>query len=233
MKIEHRKTVKIDELACLIPRSAGATWNALWLIFYYTRLFKYIHKRHYPKIKRSFDKICTHDKLQKLCRLGYFRNPQEDIYCATDKVLPVLKEVGFRTEILPSQPKGKGDSNELNNTEIFVLLTKMEHFHSLLYPNFGYIIPDAMLIQMDSVDHKYKLTFIEVEKQKPDWEQYLEIKRDKYLRLAKDVTAFTYWQECCEKLNITEPSIEDFCFTVTFFSSITKDFGKGFSFGRL
>lgn len=230
MRIEIKNTVKVDELADLIPRKAGATWSSLWRIFYYTRLFKYVHKRHYPKIKRSFDKICTHDKLQRLCRLGYFRNPQDNVYCATDKVLPILREAGFRTEFLPSQPKGKGDINELNNTDIFIQLIKKEHFHSLLYPNFGYIIPDAMLLQMDSNKQEYKLTFIEVERQKPDWENYLEIKREKYLRLAKDITVYTYWQKCCEKLNFTEPKIEDFCFTVSFYGPIKKDFGTYFNF---
>lgn len=230
MRIEQKKTVMVDELAGLIPRKAGATWNALWQIFYYTRLFKYVHKKHYPKIKKSFDKICTHDKLQKLCSLGYLKSPQRDIYCAKDKVLPILKETGFPISILPNEPIGKGDINELNNTDVFVQLTKLEHFYSLTFPNFGYVIPDALMIQMDKENRKYKLTFIEVEAQKPNWNEYIEKKRDNYLRLAKDITVFNYWQEICNKLNIKPQTTDEFCFTVSFYGSIKKDFGNGFQF---
>jgi hypothetical protein len=233
MRIEQKKIVKIDELSDLVPREAGATWSALWQIFYFTRLFKYVHKRHYPKIKKSFDKICTHNKLQKLCSLGYFKSPQRDIYCATDKVLPVLRETGFRTEILPSQPIGKGDINELNNTDIFVQLTKLPHFYTLVYPHFGYIIPDALMIQLDKDARKYKLTFIEVEAQKPKWDEYLEEKRDNYYKLSKDIAVFNYWKEICRKLNIKSPSIEEFCFTVSFYGPIKKDFGKNFYFNGI
>ncbi|MBZ0201576.1 MAG: hypothetical protein K8I03_01015 [Ignavibacteria bacterium] len=233
MRIEQKKTIKVDELAEFVPRKAGATWSALWQIFYYTRLFKYVHKKHYPKIKKSFDKICTHDKLQKMCSLGYLRSPQRDIYCATDKVLPILRETGFKTEILPSQPIGKGDINELNNTDIFVKLTKLEHFYALVYPNFGYIIPDALMIQLDSKSKKYKLTFIEVEAQKPNWSEYVEKKRENYHKLSRDIRVFEYWKNICEKLTIKPPDIKDLSFTVSFYGSIKKDFGIGFTFENI
>jgi hypothetical protein len=233
MRIEQKKTVKVDELAELLPREAGATWNSLWKIFYYTRLFKYVHKRHYPLIKESFNKVCTHQKLQKLCALGYLKNPQPDIYCAANKVLPILKETGFPAEILPDEPRGKGDINELHNTNIFVQLTKVEHFYTLVFPNFGYLIPDALMIQLDKDNQKYKLTFIEVEARKPQWDEYLEKKRENYLRLSKDIAVYDYWKSICRKLNLKPPKIEEFCFTVSFYGSINKDFGKGFTFAQL
>jgi hypothetical protein len=213
MRIEHKKTVKVDELAEIVPREAGATWSALWQVFYYTRLFKYVHKRHYPKIKKSFNKICTHDKLQKLCALGYFKNPQKDVYCATNKVLAILKEVGFIIDILPSEPIGKGDINELNNTGAFISLLKQPYFHTLLYPHFGYIIPDALMVQLDTDLKRYKLTFIEVESRKPEWEQYIQSKKSNYRRLSKDMAAYKYWERISKFLNIAKPSINDFKFT--------------------
>lgn len=230
MKIDYKKIIKIDELAHLVPRKAGATWNSLWQIMYFTRMFKYVHKKQFPKIKTSFNKICTHEKLQTLCRLGYLKNPQRDIYVATNAILPILQEAGFLTETLPNVPEGKGDINELHNTEIFIQLSKLPHFHSLLFPNFGYVIPDALLVQLNDVDKSYKLTFIEVERNKPNWEEYIERKRDNYLRLSKDIVVYEYWKTVCEILHISTPSVNDFCFTVSFYGSIKKDFGINFNF---
>lgn len=230
MKIEYKKVIKIDELAHLVPTNAGATFSQLWQIFYYTRLFKYVHKKQFPKIKKSFDKICTHDKLQELCKLGYLKNPQKDIYCAKDKVLPILREADFMTETLPVEPQGNGDINELHNTEIFINVMKQPHFHTLLYPNFTYLIPDALLVLLDKEKNKYKLTFLEIEAKKPDWENYIRTKRDSYLQLASDISAYDFWKVQCSKLKINSPNIKDFCFSVSFYCSISKDFGHGFNF---
>lgn len=208
MKINHKKTIIVDELAELIPFKAGATWSALWQIFYYTRLLKYVHRSYYPQIKASFNKICTNKNLQKLCQLGYFYSPQKDIYCATNKVLPILKEAGFIIETLPTEPVGKGDINELNNTRVLISLMKQEYFHTLLYPNFGYLIPDALMVSLDKENKKYKLTFIEVEAEKPDWENYIENKKENYLKLSKDIQFYEKWKEYCKLLNLPEPTLD-------------------------
>ena len=124
MKVENKRVVKVDELAHLIPFKQGATFSQLWQIFFYTRLFKYIHYKNYSQIKRSFNKICTFSKLQQLCELGYLISPQAGVYCATNKVLPILKEVGYVIDTLPPVPLGKGDINELSNTEAFIEIIK-------------------------------------------------------------------------------------------------------------
>lgn len=230
MRIEHKKIVKVDELAQLVPRKAGARFSQLWQIFFYTRMFKYMHRSHYCKIKTAYNKICTDKKLQMLCELGYFTSPQKDIYCATNKVLPILHEAGFQTKLLPGEPVGKGDINELHNTAIFVGLTKVEHFHTLLFPHFGYLIPDALLVQLDKENSRCKLTFIEVEAKKPKWNEYLEDKRDKYVRLAKNIEFYNYWNEVAPILDIPTIDIQKLKFSVMFVCSIQKDFGNGFKF---
>ena len=205
MIVESKKIVKIDELAYLVHRNAGATFSQLWHIFYYTRLFKYVKYNHYAQIKTSFNKICTYDKLKDLCNLGYFKSPQEGVYCATDKVLPILKEAGFIIETLPAEPIGKGDINELNNTKVFISLMKQQYFYTFLYPNFGYLIPDALMVLLDKENRKYKLTFIEVEAEKPDWEIYIENKKNNYLKLAKDIRFYEEWKKYCELLKLPKP----------------------------
>jgi hypothetical protein len=208
LRVEFRKVVKVDELAHLIPYKAGATFSQLWQIFYYTRLFKYVKYHHYAQIKTSFNKICTYDKLKDLCNLGYFKSPQEGVYCATDKVLPILKEAGFIIETLPAEPVGKGDINELNNTEVFISLLKQQYFYTFLFPNFGYLIPDALMVLLDNENRKYKLTFVEVEAEKPDWKNYIENKENNYLKLAKDMQFYEKWKEYCKLLNLPEPSLD-------------------------
>jgi hypothetical protein len=230
MKIEYKKVVKSDELAHLVPTKAGATFSQLWQIFYYTRLFKYIRYDHFRQIKPAFKKIATFKNLEELCRLGYLFSPRHEVYSATDKVLPILEAAGYATELLPAKPKGTGDINELNNTDVFVRLAKSEHFHTLLYPQFEYIIPDTLLVELDRKQSRYRLTFIEVEAKKPRWEEYLEVKRKNYIRLSQDIAVYKEWCRYCQKLSLPAPSINNFCFSVSFFGSIKKDFGEHFTF---
>lgn len=232
MIIENRKVVKVDELAPLIPFKARATWNSLWLIFYYTRLCKYVHRRQYSKIKVSFNKICTDRNLQKLCDLGYFFSPQKDIYCASNKVLPILKEVGFNTEILPAQSQGIGYSNELHNTNVFIEAFRLKHYYTLLFHDFGYLIPDALLVQVDKESSMYKLTFLEIEEKKPDWGNYIEAKLNNYYKLAADIQFYNYWTNICNHLKFKIPSVENLKFSVCVIGNIKIDIGNEFQFVR-
>jgi hypothetical protein len=233
LQIEYKKIVKVDELAQLIPFRAGATFSQLWQVFYYTRLFKYMHRKYYPQIKTAFNKICTDKNLKILCDLGYFKNPQKDIYRATNKVLPILKEAGFPVNVLPDEPVGNGDINELNNTESFIKLIKLPYFYTLLYPNFRYLIPDALMVQNNVEMKKYKLTFIEIESKKPDWENYIKLKQENYFRLSKDFLVYKKWCEYCELLKIEKPQLNDFKFSVLFICDRQLDLGKGFRFEKI
>ena len=218
MRVEYKKVVKIDELAHIIPMNAGASYGLLWRIFYTTRLLKYVHIKQFGKIAKSFNKICTYKKLKQLCELGYLKSPQEAVYCATDKVMPILKEYGYLTDVLPAESEGKGDLNELNNTEAFIQQLKIPYFMTLLYPQFGkpkpYLIPDALLVQQDKDNRKYKLTFLEVERKKPEWDQYINRKLDNYRFLASDIEFFNTWSKFCELLSLPKPNIHKTKFNV-------------------
>src|SRR5690606_12964272 len=124
--------------------------------FYYTRLFKYIHAKQYKQIRTVFNKIATKSKLAELCNKGYLYSPRKGIYTATDKVLPILAKAGFMTETLPNQGEGKGDINEILNTEAFIQALKLPHFYTLLYFDFIDLVPDALLVQYDIEGKKYK-----------------------------------------------------------------------------
>jgi len=230
MRIVQQKAVVIDELARLIPTKSGATFSQLWQIFYYTRMFKYMSHNHYAQIKPAFKKICTQKKLLQLCDLGYLKSPSIDVYCATNKVLPILDKAEFNTGLLPPEPVGTGEINERNNTDIFVRMVKEPYFKMLLYPNFGFLRPDALLVQLNEEERKYKLTFLEIEACKPKWNEYLEVKKEKYIQLSGDRMFYDYWNEVAPKLALPIPTIEQFKFSVSFYCTLQKDFGPGFNF---
>lgn len=230
MQIESYRAIKIKELEPLVPTNAGATFSQLWQIFHYTRMFKYVSYRHFKQLKTSYNKICTYGNLYTLCELGYFRSPQRAVYCATNKVLPILKEAGYNIDLLPDEAEGYGDINELHNTDIFVKAAKEPFFKMLLFPHFGYLIPDALLVQIDGDNKRYKLTFLEIEAKKPKWNEYLERKRDNYIRLSRELTFYNWWKSIAPEFNLPLPKTEDFKFSVSFYCSIKRDFGNEFNF---
>jgi hypothetical protein len=227
---EELKLVKVPELEPVLNKPAGAGWSLLWHLFFYTRMLKYVHKKQFKEINTSFNKLTTKDKLSQLCKLGYLREVKPQVYIATNKVIPILKRTGFPISILPDQSTGTGELNEMNNTEVLIQATKLPHFYALLYYDFVYIRPDALLVQFDPTKNRYKLTFLEIESKKPNWETYLITKRDNYNRLAKDKIFYDYWKETAPKLHLFFPPSGDLKFSVTFVGNLSKDFGDGFSF---
>lgn len=103
----------------------------------------------------------------------------------------------------------------------------------MLYPNFGYLIPDTLLVQNDTKTRKYKLTFVEVESKKPGWEEYIENKHENYLKLSKDILVYKKWCDYCEQLELEKPKASDFKFSVLFICNKKLDFGKGFQFEKV
>lgn len=233
--IRKNNWVIVPELAHLLNFKRGVTWNMLWKVFYYTRLFKYVRQDQYRRIQNTFFKLCTKDRLNELCNLGFLRSPSESVYIATNKVLPILKEAGFNIKTLPEEAKGSGDSNELNNTSVFIDAFRRDDFFTLLYPEFKqnynkFLIPDALLVLKRKDENRYKLVFLEIESKKPDWINYLGNKRDKYLQLASNISFYDYWKSSSVKLGLACPPIEKLKFSVSFVCSLKKDFGKGFNF---
>ena len=197
-------------------------------MLYHIRLLKYVRQSQLVKIKKRFDKICSEEKLSQFVKLGLLENTQEDIYKSTYKSLCLIKQLKYPTQTLPDYNKGKGDVNEINNTEVFIQALKLPDFIALLYPNFEYIRPDALLIR--GTKEKYKLEFLEVEASKSNWNDWLENKRINYLRLAGEKRPFSYWVSQCKLLDLPVPDINKFCFSVSIIGKVNNNFGEGFNF---
>lgn len=224
-----------EKLREVIPLNSGGSYKLLWDMLYHVRLLKYVRRSQLKDIDSRYSKICAAKKLLKLSELGLLKNTQEDIFIATDKVLPLLKQAGYNTKTLPKSIEGSGNINEQNNTSIFIQALKLPDYKFLLFPVFydndkPYLKPDALLVRGNK--DKYKLEFLEIEASKSNWNDWLENKRINYLKLASEKQVFNYWKAQCSFLNLPVPEIADFKFSVSIIGKINKNFGEGFNFSE-
>ena len=218
----------------IIPLNDGGSYQSLWRMLYHIRLLKYVRQSQIVKIDPRYSKICSVSKLSGFINENLLKNTYNDVYISTDFSLELIQQLGqtnlrqHNIKLLPDIIKGTGEINQLNNTEVFIQALNLPDYKALLYPNFGYIEPDAFLVK--GTKEKYFLEFLEVEASKSNWETHLEKKRINYLRLAGDIEAYNYWKEQCELLNWTAPGINNFKFSVSIIGKVKKDFGEGFNF---
>lgn len=215
----------------------NGSYKLVWDLFYKTRLLKYVHHEQYPIIRKTFNKVSAEKKLKHLCNEGYLEECEKGkVFVATDLILPVLNELKeYNTNLLPKhKPSGKGDINELLNTQAFIQAVKLPDFYTLLYPTefreSHNLIPDALLILKSKGEKKYKLIFLEIEAKKPNWVNTLVGKRDNYKLLSQDYRFYDYWKTTSEKIGLPMPDISQLKFSVNFICTLKKDFGSGFTF---
>jgi hypothetical protein len=204
------------------------SYEAVWDMLRDIRLLKYVRRNQLSGINKRYEKTCSDIKIDRLIELGLLKKTENDILISTAKSLQLLKQFGKNTKTYPKNPEGGGSINELNNTTVFIQALKLPDFFTLLYKDFGYIFPDALLVR--GTRERYKLEFLEVEASKSNWHDWLENKRINYLKLAGDKRAYSYWKEQCELLDLPIPDIKDFKFSVSIVGKIKKDFGEGFRF---
>ena len=217
-----------SEFQDIIPLESGGSFKLLFDMLYHIRLLKYVRQSQLKLINPRYSKICATKKLNKLVDKEYLENTYQDVYIATDKVMPKLYKAGYNTKLLPKEIKGDGKENELNNTEVFIQALKLPDYKALLYPGFGYIRPDALLVRVK--DNSYKLEFLEVEASKSNWNDWLENKRINYLKLAGDKQVYSYWKTQCSYLKLPVIDIKYFKFSVSIIGNVKKDFGTVFNF---
>ena len=142
-----------------------------------------------------------------------------------------LAAAGYETSLFPTEPVGKGDINELANTDAFIQALNLPNFRALLFPNFKYLIPDALLVISDL--DRYKLLFLEIENKKPNWDEHLIGKKSKYERLGSDIAIYKYWLLCTSILKIRKPKVELFKFSILCISaSLCFDDWPGWTFSE-
>lgn len=227
---EAEKDVAFIQQKSATNKSIKATYQML----YDTRMLKYVQKHQFKKIRSTYNRLTSLKSLKYLCKKGWLVEGTEGVYSTADKTLPVLQAKGFNIDILPRIISGKGMHNEIQNTEVLIQAMKLKHFKALLYPGFGaqkvWLRPDALLVRLDQDNKQYKLTFLEIEAKKPDWERYIERKREKYEKLAQSIEFYDKWLTLAKKLHFPQPNISSIKFSVYIIGNIQKNFGNGFKF---
>ncbi len=236
-QFEHSELLKeaeVDFSSIQQKSLTNKTIKATYHMLYDTRMLKYVHKDQFTKIRTTYGRFTSHKSLSYLCDKGWLEERTENVYSTADKTLPVLQAKGHNIDILPRTITGKGLINEIQNTESFIKLMKIQYFKALLYPAFGvqkvWLRPDALLVREDEKNRRYKLTFLEIEAQKPDWQNHIEGKKEKYIRLARDIEFYNMWLILATKLGFPQPDISRVKFSVYIIGNISKNFGKGFTF---
>lgn len=228
------KEAETDFSAIQQKSATNKTLKATYQMLYDMRMLKYVHKDQFVKIRSTYGRLTSKKSLLSLCQKGWIEERIENVYATSDKTLPVLKAQGLNIDILTKKISGKGMINEIQNTESFIQFMKIKHFHSLVFPVFGvqkvWLRPDALLVRCDEENRKYKLTFLEIEAQKSDWHNHIERKREKYLRLARDIEFYNMWLTLSKKLEFPQPDISTIKFSVYIIGNIQKNFETHFKF---
>lgn len=196
----------------------GSSFSQLFQLLWTLGTVKYATKEQLNSVN---SKLATKKKLEKLASADYL-SVRNNVFKITRKTLHLLKVQGYNTAIIPRKLTGEGDINEINNTSVFLQALKLTDFHALFYPHFKYLIPDACLFLKK--EDKGKLVFLEIERPKPDWANYLEDKRDKYIRLAEDQEIYDiWWKEWARKLKLEMCQQEEFYFSVWCVGQIRRE----------
>lgn len=219
-----------DEISPICSLGNGGSWQLMVEMLYHIRLLRYVTQAQLKKINHRYVKICGKKKLEKLVELGMLT----EAYRATPKTTDLLKALGYNITLLQPEPTGDGGVDSILKTDVFIQALKLLNFKALLFPRFPkdtpYLIPDALLVEAES-DTKYRLSFLEVETEKPDWDNYMENKKRNYERLGKDDQVYRYWENVSEHLGLKKPTKEQFKFRVVCHGTIKKEW-RGWEFRK-
>jgi hypothetical protein len=212
-----------------------ASYKQVFKLFYTLGQVRYAtFKQLHPLNHR----VATKPNLVKFVELGYLKSidlvKNQKAYSITEKTRKILKLEGFNIEVLQNKFTGQTLEHALLITDAVLKLQGQEHFYNVFYPIFReppdyqkeFLRPDACILW--KLEREYKIQFLEVEEQKPDWENYLLTKRDKYEKLARDPnTYYLWWKHWSDKLGLPMGRVEDFCFSVL--CNVKKDW-EGWQF---
>lgn len=202
----------------LEPVKKGGSWDGVFDALYKALLLRYFKPSHLQAVVQYPSKYASKKKLNLQVELGYLQ-ARDGIFTATNKALETLTLYGYKRPLLPTPPRGRGQ--ELYNTDVFVQALNLSDYFILLFPDFEYLKPDALLVR--GTPECYKLEFLEVEASKTYWEKHLQKKKENYERLAKDEIVYRYWLHRANMLGMYQPKREEFCFCVCVVGDVYRD----------
>ena len=198
--------------------TAGSSFSQLFNLLYTASLLRYTTKEHLNQINH---KLGTPRKLQILAESGYLTCKNSKVFVITDKTRRLLEEQGYTCKILAKKITGETAEHELLIASVILDMMKDDNFYSVFYPTFmeppnydrDFLKPDACVIFKK--ERQYKISFLEVENEKPGWEAYLQAKQEKYETIGRDYNTYgKWWKFWSEKLRLPYCNQDSFCFSV-------------------
>lgn len=215
------KPIKYPDLR---PLTKGSSFKHVFDFLYKAGQLRYTN---YEILNQVSEKVGTPKKLSKFVELGYLVSNPGDILTVPAKTFDILTGENYNCKIL-KPAEGEGNPHNLKVAEIVYNLTKEPDFYAVFYPNFTDLVPDFCLIRKTEVVNQvaYKIIFGEVEQEKFGWAEYLENKKAKYDKLARDTDIYEkWWKVWSENLNLPFFRLEDFCFSISCFGKIKREWG--------
>ena len=211
------------------------SYQQFFKLYYYIRLLKYSTQSQLRSIKFSgVSKVATRDIIHQCVKFGHISTADKNgiVFVPNEVTDQIVKKVNYNDagyiKVFANLPAGTETSNEIKNTEVFIQALKADYFYFILFPDFNYVRPDALIILKN--ESMYKLIFVEVETEQSNWQNRLDRMRENYLRLCKDKLVYDFWKQTATLLNLPIPDINDFKFSVKIISSIYNNWGEGFEF---
>jgi hypothetical protein len=213
-----------DKYPDLNDLTKGSSFKQLFDFFYFAYICRYTTKEH---LNAFNNKLGTPKKLKWLTDNGYLTFNK--VYSITEQTHKILKDQSYYT--LVKIPVNNFTAHSLLITDFLLKEFKRQDFYTALFPHFSFLIPDALIIYKK--ENAYKLVFLEIEEEKPNWHDYLNQKRDKYQILAKDKSIYEkWWKTYSDRLGLKYCTEEQFCFSVLCVGNIKKEW-EGWRFERL
>jgi len=211
------------------------TFNQLFELFYTLAQVRYATQKQLQPLNH---RVATKKNLVKFVELDYLNAvslvKNETAFYITEKTRKILTNEGFNVKVLQKDFTGQTLIHPLKITSCLLNLQPWIVFYPQFKepPNYGadWLKPDACLIFKK--DKAYKIQFLEVEEEKPDWENYLLNKKEKYEQLARDKNLYyLWWKYWADKLELPMCKEKDFCFSVLCFGNIKREW-EGWKFNE-
>lgn len=202
----------------------GATWQNIYDCLWTIATVRYVTREqlveHFPDAVWRM-KIATKKKMDLLVKKGFLRTSSDGVMMATSKSFTFLTKFSGKNLELVKLPKGTGLRDSIYNTDVLLQIIRLSDFHALFYPVFHespkdaqpFLIPDgAVVFKKDSMA---KLVFLEIEREKPDWQNILEGKRRNYGVIAEKTETWSeWWKNQSQKLGLRQCEKGEFGFVV-------------------
>lgn len=215
------------------------SFHQLFELFYTLARVRYATPKQLQPLNH---RVATKTNLVRFCESGYLDGvslvKNETAFYITDKTKQILANEGFNVKVLQKDFTGQTLIHPLKITDCILKLQGEEHFYNVFYPVFReapkydkeFLRPDFCVVWKNG--NSYKIEFGEVETEKPDWINYLLIKKEKYQKLATDKNLYSlWWKSWANKLELPFCKETDFCFSVRCFGNIKYDW-EGWNFTK-